>query len=270
MNNGNPKYENSRTATALVTGASGGIGFELAKLLAHDRCNLVLVARSEDRLMEIAAELRKEYRISVRVLVKDLSDSDAPRQIFDTLRSEDIRIDILVNNAGYTVFGEFARTPATTELEMMQVNMVALTHLTKLFLPEMLRQKKGRILNLGSTASFQPGPLMAIYYATKSYVLFFSEALAEELRGTGVTVTCLCPGPTQTGFQKRGGMEKSKLVAGKKIMDAHTVAEMGYRGMMKGKRIVIPGFRNKMLAQSIRISPRRVTTKIVRLLQENR
>jgi hypothetical protein len=175
-----------------------------------------------------------------------------------------------VNNAGYTVFGEFSKTSLTDELQMIQVNIVALTHLTKLFLPEMLKKKSGRILNLGSTAAFQPGPLMAIYYASKSYVLFFSEALAEELRNTGVTVTALCPGPTETGFQKRGKMETSRLVAGKKIMDASTVAEIGYQALMKGKAVVIPGLKNKILAQSIRFSPRRLTPRLVKHLQKSK
>jgi hypothetical protein len=179
-------------------------------------------------------------------------------------------VDVLVNNAGYTVFGEFSKTSLTDELQMIQVNIVALTHLTKLFLPEMLKKKSGKILNLGSTASFQPGPLMAIYYASKSYVLFFSEALSEELRNTGITVTALCPGPTETGFQKRGKMESSRLVAGKKIMDAQSVAEIGYQALMKGKAVVIPGLKNKILAQSIRFSPRSLTPSLVKHLQKSK
>ena len=260
----------TQSKTALITGASGGIGFELAKIFAKNRYHLVLVARNEQRLKEIAEDLRKEHGISVRVIAKDLAHADAPKEIFDTLQRESIHIDILVNNAGYTVFGEFSKTSLTDELQMIQVNIVALTHLTKLFLPEMLKKKSGRILNLGSTAAFQPGPLMAIYYASKSYVLFFSEALAEELRNTGVTVTALCPGPTETGFQKRGKMETSRLVAGKKIMDASTVAEIGYQALMKGKAVVIPGLKNKILAQSIRFSPRRLTPRLVKHLQKSK
>ena len=260
----------TQSKTALITGASGGIGYELTKLFAKNSYHLVLVARNEQRLKEIAEDLRKEYGISVRVIVKDLAHAGAPKEIFDTLQRESIHVDVLVNNAGYTVFGEFSKTSLTDELQMIQVNIVALTHLTKLFLPEMLKKKSGKILNLGSTASFQPGPLMAIYYASKSYVLFFSEALSEELRNTGITVTALCPGPTETGFQKRGKMESSRLVAGKKIMDAQSVAEIGYQALMKGKAVVIPGLKNKILAQSIRFSPRSLTPRLVKHLQKSK
>jgi short-subunit dehydrogenase len=174
---------------------------------------------------------------------------------------------VLVNNAGFPVFGMFTETNLETELEMLQVNVVALTQLTKLFLKGMIERRYGRILNLASTAAFEPGPLMAVYYASKAYVLSFSEALANELRGTGVTVTTLAPGPTRTGFQKRGQLEDSRLVQGQ-IADAHSVALAGYRGLMAGKTLVIPGFANKLIPWIVRVSPRGVVTRVVRRMQE--
>jgi len=247
--------------TALITGASSGIGLELARIFAGKGYGLVLVARNKQRLEEIAAELKPA---SVKVIAKDLSLGGAAEEI-----QRDVpKADVLVNNAGFTVFGKFAETPLAEELSMMQLNMTALVVLTKLYLPGMIGAGNGRILNVASTAAFQPGPLMAIYYATKAFVLSFSEAIGNELEGTGVTVTALCPGPTATGFQERGKMQESGLVKGKKIMDARTVAEVGYRALMAGKRVVIPGVKNKLLAQSIRVSPRSMVTKIVRGLQE--
>lgn len=175
---------------------------------------------------------------------------------------------MLVNNAGFATYGLFSETNRETELQMMQVNIVCLTHLTKLFLSDMLKQREGKILNIASTAAFQPGSLMAVYYATKAYVLSFSEAIANELQGTGVTVTALCPGPTESGFQKRADMEQSKLVSDQKIMDAETVAKIGYRGLMNNQTVVIPGLKNQLLAQSVRVTPRKMVTKIVRKMQE--
>ena len=166
------------------------------------------------------------------------------------------------------MFGKFAETSLADELGMMQLNMRTLVILTKLYLPAMIAAHGGRIMNVASTAAFQPGPLMALYYATKAFVLSFSEAIGNELKGTGVTVTALCPGPTATGFQERGKMENSGLVKGKKIMDARTVAEAGYRALMAGKTVEIPGLQNKLLAQSVRVSPRSVVTNIVRHMQD--
>src|SRR6202162_5869109 len=176
-------------------------------------------------------------------------------------------VDVLVNNAASPVFGLSSETELDNELEMLQVNIVALTHLTKLFLRRMIERQYGRILNLASTAAFEPGPLMAVYYASKAYVLSFSEALANELGGTGVTVTTLAPGPTRTGFQKRGQLEDSRLVQGQ-IADAQSVALAGYRGLMAGKTIVIPGFTNKLIPWIVRISPRGVVTRGGRRIQE--
>ena len=225
------------------------------------------MARSHDRLVELAARLESEFRVKTLVIARDLSRPTAVDEIYEEVSAASITVEMLVNNAGFPVFGLFAQTQLETELEMLHVNVIALTALTKLFLRGMVERQAGRILNLASTAAFEPGPLMAVYYASKAYVLSFSEALANELRGTGVTVTALCPGPTRTGFQKRGVMEASRLVQGQ-IADAKSVAVAGYRGMMSGKTIVIPGFSNKLIPWVVRVSPRGVVTRVVRRMQE--
>jgi len=255
--------------TAVVTGASSGIGLELARLLARDGYDLVLVARSVDKLDRLGAELAVQHRIRARSVGADLASPDAPGAIAEMLKQAAVQVEVLVNDAGYGTSGPFATTDLRTELDLLQVNVVALTHLTKLLLPAMLAGKRGRILNVASTAAFQPGPLMAVYYASKAYVLSFSEALAEELSGSGVTVTTLCPGPVPTGFQTRAGVDLTRLVRTPLVMDAATVARAGYAGLMKGKRLVVPGLGNKLLVQSERFAPRRLVTKIARFLQEH-
>jgi len=255
--------------TAVITGASSGIGLELARLFARDGYDLVLVARSVDKLDRIGADLSRQHGIRSRTVGADLASPDAPAAIVEVLRQAAVGVDVLVNNAGYGISGPFVTTDLRTELDLLQVNVVALTHLTKLLLPGMLGRHAGRILNVASTAAFQPGPFMAVYYASKAYVLSFSEALAEELSGTGVTVTTLCPGPTPTGFQARAQLTGARLYASGPLMtDVAAVARAGYAGLMKGKRLVIPGFGNKLLVQSERFAPRRVVTKISRFLQE--
>jgi short-subunit dehydrogenase len=250
--------------TALITGASGGIGYELAKLFAKDHYNLVLVARSAPKLTQFADELQRQFGISAKAVPLDLTATPAPQFLFDQLQRENIAVDILVNNAGYGVFGEFAKVPLEESLGQIQLNVTALTHLTKLFLGPMLERHSGRIMNVASTAGFQPGPLMAVYYATKAYVISLSEALANELKDTGVTVTCLCPGATDTGFQGRAGVADTKLFKTLRPMDAKTVARDGYRSLMSGKTLVVSGFRNWLLAESVRISPRKLVTAISR------
>lgn len=257
--------------TALVTGASSGIGLELARELAAGGYDLVLVARSEKKLEELAAELRGRHGAGARVLARDLARPEAPEEIFAELQGAGVAVDVLVNNAGFATFGPFAETGLGSELEELQVNVVALTHLTKKFLPGMLARRRGGVLNVASTAAFQPGPLMAVYYATKAYVLSFSEALAEELRDTGVTVSVLCPGPTATEFSARADMQNSGLFKGMlQVADARSVARAGYEGFRAGKRIVIPGLLNKVGAQSIRFTPRGLATRVVKGMQARR
>jgi short-subunit dehydrogenase len=254
--------------TALVTGASSGIGLDLAKRFAAEGYDVALVARSEGKLTEVARAIEAEHKVRAHVVTADLAEPRAADALMAKLAERGIEVDVLVNNAGYACYGAFSETDLADELNMIQVNIVALTHLTKLVVRQMVAKKAGRVLNVASTAAFQPGPLMAVYYATKAYVLSFSEALANELAGTGVTVTALCPGPTKTGFQARAQMEQSKLVRGKEIMTAETVARIGYAGLMKGKTVVIPGVSNKMMAQAVRFLPRKTVTKLVRNAQE--
>ncbi|MDT5270976.1 MAG: uncharacterized protein QOH49_3162 [Acidobacteriota bacterium] len=255
--------------TALVTGASGGIGEELARLFAADGHDLVLVARSGDKLARLAEELKEKHGVAARVLAADLARPEAPREIFEELSAGGVTVDALVNNAGFGTYGLFAETDLKSELELLQVNVVALTHLSKLFLPGMIARRRGYLMNVASTAAFQPGPLMAVYYASKAYVLSLSEALANECEGRGVRVSALCPGPTETGFVAAAGMGDSKLFD-RAVMDARTVALDGYRGLLAGKTIVIPGLRNNLLARSIGLFPRGLVTKVVRGIQEKR
>ena len=210
--------------TTLITGASSGIGYELAKLFAHDHYNLVLVARSGAKLAQLSDEMQRQFGITARALTADLAAPSAPEQLFAQLGKDGIAIDVLVNNAAYGKFGPFSEMSLEEVTGQIELNIVGLTTLTRLFLPGMIARKSGRILNVASTAGFQPGPLMAVYYASKAYVVSFSEAIANELKGSGVTVTCLCPGPTDTGFQGRAGVENSRLFQQFGAMDAKTVA----------------------------------------------
>jgi uncharacterized protein len=253
--------------TALITGASSGIGYELALLFAHDGFDCILVARSGDKLNELATRLERESRVKTLALPKDLCNASAADEIYEEVTAAGLAVNVLVNNAGFGVYGLFAEADLEAELQMLQVNVMALTSLTKLFLHGMLERREGRILNVASTAGFAIGPLMAVYYASKAYVISFSEALANELQGTGVTVTTLAPGPTRTGFQQRGAMEDSRLFQGR-IADARSVALAGYRGLMAGKTMVIPGMRNKLIPLVARMSPRGVMARVVRRSQE--
>ncbi|HBE18562.1 MAG TPA: short-chain dehydrogenase [Cyanobacteria bacterium UBA11149] len=255
--------------TVLITGASSGIGYELAKLFAQNHDNLVLVARSENKLNDIKINFEQNYQVIVTVLPKDLSQPNAAEEIFNQLAAEKIQVDVLINNAGFGDFGEFVNTSWEKEADMMQVNMVALTQITKLFLKGMVERRRGKIVNVASTAAFQPGPLMAVYYATKAYVLFFSEAIANELEGTGVTVTALCPGATESGFQLASGMIESRIVKGRKLPTAEAVAKFAYKAIEKGQVVAIHGLLNWIGANVIRFLPRKVVTDIVRTMQES-
>jgi uncharacterized protein len=255
-------------AATLITGASVGIGYELAKLFAKDHHNLVLVARNGPRLAQVGDELQRQFGITVKAVALDLTEPNAPQSLFDQLQREGIGVDILVNNAGYGKFGEFADIGAEDSLGQIQLNIAALTHLTRLFLGPMLERRSGKIMNVASTAGFQPGPLMAVYYATKAYVISFSEALANELADKNITVTCLCPGATDTEFAGRAGNDQSRLFKKLRPMDAKTVARAGYYGLLKGKTLVIPGLRNWLVAESVRVSPRKMVTAISRWVSE--
>jgi short-subunit dehydrogenase len=255
--------------TALITGASSGIGLELAKLFARDGYDLVLVARRREKLESLGEDLGKRHGIRFRAIAADLADPAAPAEIVRQLAAASVAVDVLVNNAGFGELGPFANTDLETERRMIQVNITALTDLTKLLLAGMLERRRGRILNVASTAGFAPGPLMAVYYATKAYVISLSEALAEELRGSGVSVTVLCPGPTLTEFQAVAHMESTRLfrLPGV-VMDAVSVARAGYAGLMRGKRMVVPGLLNRALPLVIRLSPRAMVVRVARLFQE--
>lgn len=254
--------------TALITGASSGIGLELAKIHAQKGHNLVLVARSEQKLNDLKKDLETQNNIRATVIALDLSHPEAAQQLFDITENQSIQVDYLINNAGFGDFEEFSKSDLNKAMQMIDLNIKSLTILTKLYLDGMLERKSGKIMQLASTASFQPGPLMAVYYATKHYVLAFSEAIAEELKGSGVTVTALCPGPTASGFQNAADLGDSKLVKDKKLPTSAEVADYGYKSMMKGKRVAIHGFQNKLMAFSVRFTPRSWVTALVKKLSE--
>ncbi len=255
---------------ALITGASGGIGLELARLAAKDGQDVILVARTGEKLDELAKYLGGMYQVRAQVIVADLADPEAPAAIMGEVARLGLGVDTLINNAGFGDWGLFGRGDLARQLAMIQVNITALTELTRLCLPRMVSQRRGRILNVASTAGFAPGPLMAVYYATKAYVVSFSEAIGNELQGTGITVTALCPGPTRTGFAEVAGIGQSNLFKGPTVMDAAPVAAAGYRGMTRGKALVVPGLPNKVLLVVIRFSPRWAVRLVSRWLQEGR
>ena len=265
-----PRKSPNEKPVALITGASGGIGLELAKECARHGHDVVLVARRQDALEAAAAMIEGEYDVRATVIPSDLGEPDAPPELYAQTVAQGIEIGILINNAGFGLGGEFLETDIEREIEMIHVNVIALTHLTKLFAPAMVKRRSGRIMNVASTAAFQPGPLMAVYYATKAYVLSFSEAIAEEVRKTGVTVTALCPGATATDFADTAQVGNSRLFQKLGVASADDVARAGYKAMMRGQRVAIPGWRDKLMVQSERIAPRRLVTALARMAQENR
>jgi uncharacterized protein len=254
--------------TVLITGASSGIGYELAKLFAGDKYETILVARNEDRLREVAAELLEKFGTKVQNVALDLAQPGAAKILFDHLDSKGVVVDILVNNAGFGVHGAFAGMEEDEILGQISLNITALTQLTRFYLPGMLARRGGKIMNVASTAAFQPGPLMAVYFATKAYVLSLTEALTNEVGGSGVTVCCLCPGATDTGFQKRAGMENSRLFKKVGAMKVDAVARAGYEGLMAGKTLVIPGIQNWVSARFVGFAPRKLATAIARWTSE--
>ncbi len=260
--------------TALITGASGGIGRELARTMAADGWNLVLVARNESKLQELAGELagseQDERRVSVRIASIDLAQEDAARRLVEFLSRENIEVDALVNNAGLGDLSPFVDSDWEKNRLMIRVNIEALTELTRLLVPSMISRGGGYILNIASVASFQPGPLMAVYYATKAYVLSLSEALSEELRSEGIGVTALCPGPTRSGFQETAGVEDVPVLNNRLMPSATSVARYGYRAMMRGRRVAIHGFLFRVLLVLSRVLPRIVVVRAVRRFQTAR
>jgi uncharacterized protein len=251
--------------SALVTGATSGIGLAFAEELSRRGFDLLLVSRSEDELSELARRLAREHGVRADHVALDLSAPDSADRLTAAMGAR--RIDLLVNNAGFAQYGPFVETDAEVEMRMLNLNIVTLTRLTKLLLPAMVARGSGRILNVASTAGFMPGPLMAVYYASKAYVLSFSEALAEEVRGSGCSVTVLCPGPTRTGFQERARMEESKLVKGRRLLDATEVARRGIEAALAGETVVVPGVANRLQSLVPRIMPRSLLARLVRSAQ---
>ena len=249
---------------ALVTGASSGIGREFARLFAEDGWNLVLTARDEAQLEAVKVEAEERHGVRAIVLARDLADPAAPADIFTALDQEGIAVSAIVNDAGFNVHGPFEVTDLEREFEMIQVHVMALTHLTKLFLRQRSPRPPAMILNVASIAAFVPGPNVSVHFATRAYILSFSEALARELAGTGVSVTCLCPGPTRSAFFGRAGMDNVRLATGwpLRLMDARAVAEVGYAAMKKGQVMVIPGLQNKVIALFARHIPRALATRL--------
>ncbi|PWN06429.1 SDR family NAD(P)-dependent oxidoreductase [Rhodohalobacter mucosus] len=254
--------------TALITGASSGIGMELARVFAREGYNLLITARREEKLRELANHLEEAFRINVICLAADLSTPESPREVYDFAVSNNLNVTVLINNAGIGDYGFFHRSDWDKTATMIDLNMRSLTHLTRLFLPDLISKQRSYIMNVASTAAFQPGPLMSVYYASKQYVLAFGEAIDNELNHTGVHVTTLCPGPVKTEFQDTANMQKSKLVDRIPMAEAEDVAEYGYKAMMKGKRVAIHGFQNKISSVIVRWLPRRLVTWSVRKLQE--
>lgn len=259
------------TYTALITGASAGIGYALAEIFARHGHNLILVARSEEKLQSMALQFSTMYRVHTKVIAADLSRHEAPVEVFEQLKQDATTVDVLVNNAGFGYYGAFRESDMQRELDMMQLNMVSLTHLCKLFLNQLPKGRHGKILNVSSTAAFPPaGPFMAVYYASKAYVQSFTEALAAELEDDNITVTALCPGPTETRFKEAANLEGSGLFSKQFVADARSVARAGFNGMMAGKVVVIPGIQNKLTVLSTRLVPRSFLRNMVKRIQKKR
>lgn len=254
---------------ALITGASSGIGMELAKIMARKGHDLILVARRKEAMETLAVELRETHAISVTVFEKDLSRPAASQELYTDIKAADLEVSILVNNAGFGYKANFVDAPQQSSLDMLQLNITSLTDLTRLFLPDMIARKRGKLMHVGSTGSFSPIPTMSVYGATKAYVLSFNDALSEELRGTGVTTTVLCPGATITGFGKHADVETSFMFRFT-AMTADTVARQAYNAMMKGKRRIITGLFNKLMVLSIPFVPSGMLLKMSKILMSGK
>jgi short-subunit dehydrogenase len=265
-----PNARPGRGQTALITGASGGIGVDLAACFARDGYHVIVTARSEAALKDVAARLAREHGVAATPIANDLGATSGGQRLAEKIAAQGLTVDVLVNNAGYGHAGALTSSDLETQLGMIDLNVRALVELTHLFWDGMLQRRRGGVLNVASTAAFQPGPLMAVYYASKAFVLSFSEAVWEEARGTGLKVSCLCPGPTKSGFRDRAGTGKTRLAVASAAVPSLPVAEEGYRGWQKNKRVVVTGARNKLLAQVAQVLPRRSVLRMVRELQSPR
>lgn len=245
----------------LITGASMGIGYELAKLFAKDKRNLILISRNILKLQDVKNELSK-FNVDIKILALDLKNSEDIQDLFNYIEANKLNINILVNNAGIGTFGDFNNIEWKSEEALIDINIKALTKLTKYFLPKVVKEKEGGILNVASTAAFCSGPRMATYYASKAYVLNLTEAIYEEYKAAGIKISCLCPGPVKTSFQDKAGIKKSKS-AKKYLMDAEEVAKICYKDFYKRKVIIIPGFKNKLLVMGNKLLPRSISRKII-------
>jgi short-subunit dehydrogenase len=262
-----PRTRKGDGQTALVTGASAGIGVDLAECFAEDGYSLVLAARTESALREVADRLVKAHNVRATPIAVDLAEIGGGARLADEIKTQGLSVDVLVNNAGYGQVGAFNGSDAAVQLGIIDLNNRALVELTHIYWPGMLARGRGGVLNVASTAAFQPGPLMAIYYASKAFVLSFSEALWEEARGTGVKVSCLCPGPTTSKFHQRAGTDAIRLLHAAAPMSSMSVARVGYRAWQRNKRVAIAGVRNRLLARFVPFVPRRTVLRIVRSLQ---
>lgn len=254
----------------LITGASSGIGLELARIAWRKKRNLVLLARDEQGLKKVREEILKQVqddKREIEIFALDLSKDGSAKKVYEFCQHKKIAVTELINNAGFGDYGRFVDSDIKRQMEMINLNIKAVTELTRLFLPSMIKNKSGRIMNLGSIASFLPGPYMNVYYCTKHYVLAFSEGLAAETKGTGVTVTCLCPGPTQSNFGKSARAEKSKIFKSKKLPSARYVAEFGWYQMIQGEVIAIHGQRNRLVYLFSKLAPRSLVSKLVKMTQ---
>lgn len=256
--------------TALITGASDGIGYELADVLAGNGVNLVIVARSVAKLESYARELEKKHRVWVLPIGKDLSVAGSPREVYDEIKERSISVDYLINNAGFGDYGLFEHSDWRKQEQMINVNITSLVHLTWLMIPDMICRGGGRIMNLASTASFQPGPTMSVYFASKAFVLSFSEAINNELKDHGITVTALCPGATHSGFQATAANRDKSYFSKNKFPSSREVAEYGYKVMMKGKPVAVHGIKNNIIAKSIGFAPRSLVVKLARKIQASK
>lgn len=254
--------------TALITGASGGLGLSFVNIFAREGYDLVLVARNGDRLNEIKNNIEKKYEVKATVIPCDLCSSNGAQEVFEATKNANIHIDVLVNNAGFGDFGEFYKSDLSKQVRMVDLNCIALMELCHLYLPDMIKMGDGNILNVDSIAAFQPGPLMSVYYATKAFVFSFSQALYRELKGTGVKLTALCPGPIRTNFDAAADLGESGLFKNLKVWDPDAVAEFGYKNMKKGKSFCVLGFLNKLIVFANRLAPRALVRNMVYNLQK--